>query len=79
MSKKQSMFGAEAAKRQLEQQSIEAKLTGKPADKEKDPNEIIRVNISLSNAYKDRLQAYAKKKCMSVSVLIRTWIDEHCD
>ena len=76
-----NIFDKEQAERQKEQREKEAKMIA-PAAKEasgKDPDEIIRVNISLSNAYKDRIQAYAKKHCMSVSVLIRTWIDEHCD
>ena len=76
-----NIFDKEQAERQKEQREKEAKMIA-PAAKgasDKDPDEIIRVNISLSNAYKDRIQAYAKKHCMSVSVLIRTWIDEHCD
>lgn len=76
-----NIFDKNQAERLKEQREKEAQMKA-PAAKGssgKDPDEIIRVNISLSNAYKDRIQAYAKKHCMSVSVLIRTWIDEHCD
>lgn len=78
--KKPSMFGAEAAKRQLEQEALEAKLTNKtPAAQEADDNKIIRMNISITESYRQRLMAYAKKKCLPASAIIRMWIDEHCD
>lgn len=82
-SKPTSMFGAEAARRQLQQAELESKLTNKPMEASPDPQEdqeqIIRMNVSLPKSYKDRLTAYAKKKSMPVSVLIRTWIDDNCD
>ena len=80
--KPMSMFGAEAAKRQLQQAELESKLlnkSGEASDPNEDPEHIIRINISLPKSYKDRLTAFAKKKSMPVSVLIRTWIDENCD
>lgn len=80
--KPMSMFGAEAAKRQLQQAELESKLlnkSGEASDPKEDPEQIIRINVSLPKSYKDRLTAFAKKKSMPVSVLIRTWIDENCD
>lgn len=77
--KKTSMFGAEAAKRQIEQESLEAKLTGKPAAQEDNDDQIIRMNISLTKGYHKKLLAYAKKRCLPASAIIRMWIDEHCD
>jgi hypothetical protein len=57
-----------------------AEIKGEAAVQEpkEDPNEVIRVNISLTKAYKERLTAYSKRKCIPVSMLIRNWIDEHC-
>lgn len=79
MAKKPSMFGAEAAKRQKEQEALESKLTGKPAAQEDNDDQIIRMNISLTKGYHKKLLAYAKKRCLPASAIIRMWIDEHCD
>lgn len=73
----ESIFGQAAAMRQKEQKDREAKLKNMPTAQ--DDDEIIRVNISLSRAYHEKMKAYAKKKCIPVSMLIRNWIDEHCD
>ena len=74
-----SMFGAEAAKRQIEQEALEAKLKHEPAALEDNDDQIIRMNISITKGYHKKLMAYSKKKCLPASALIRMWIDEHCD
>ena len=79
---KSNFFNAEAERIKAEHDAKEAALTNTPAAQEvpkEDLNKIIRVNISLSKAYHNRLQDYAKRKCIPVSMLIRNWIDEHCD
>lgn len=74
-----SMFGAEAAKRQIEQETLEAKLKHEPAAQEDNDDQIIRMNISITKGYHKKLMAYSKKRCLPASALIRMWIDEHCD
>lgn len=87
-----SMFGAEAAKRQIEQEALEAQLKNEPAPASQESSEnnspaaqvndddkIIRMNISITKGYHKKLMAYSKKKCLPASALIRMWIDEHCD
>ena len=38
----------------------------------------VPMNITLPVEYKEKLQAYAKEKHLSASILIQMWIDEHC-
>lgn len=77
MTKKTSMFSAEAISRQKEQEAIKEQLglsSGAPAATDKK----VRMNITLSNEHKDRLNTAAKQKHVSASVLIQQWIDENC-
>ena len=70
---RKSIFDDAAESRQQEQERIEAQLTNKASNRKE------HLNISLPKEYKDKLFAYAKKRCLSASVLIQMWIDEHCD
>lgn len=74
--KPQSMFGAAAAKRQKEQESLEASLLNKP---EKTSNRKERMNIVLPSECKKRLMDYARRKSLSASVVIQMLINEHLD
>lgn len=75
MSKKQSMFSTEAANRHQEQTALANQLTGAP----KPPTRKVPMNITLPLEHKNKLQAAAKAKGLSASVIIQMWIDEHCD
>ena len=68
-------FKQEAEKRQEQQQQIEAKLIGE----DQEPSGRVRMNITLPVENKNRLQAAARKKSVSASYLIQSWIEEHCD
>jgi hypothetical protein len=71
---KESIFSADAVKRQKEQEQIKKKLTNtKEVSLRKVP-----MNITLPIEYKEKLQSYAKEKHLSASILIQLWIDEHC-
>lgn len=71
---KESIFSADAVKRQKEQEQIEKKLTNtKEISLRKVP-----MNITLPIEHKEKLQSYAKEKHLSASILIQMWIDEHC-
>lgn len=79
---KESIFGEAMAKRQKEQKDLEDKLKNAPAAKEtpeEDEDPVVRINVSLTESTRKRLLAYAKKKKVPYSALIRLWIDEHCD
>lgn len=75
MAKHTSMFSADAAKRHQEQETLTQKLTAPESSK---PENKVRMNITLPQDYKDKLNAAAKEKHLSASVLIQMWIDEHC-
>ena len=74
--KPMSMFGAEAAKRQKEQETLEASLTNKP---EKSTNRKERMNIVLPSDCKKRLMDYARRKSLSASVVIQMLINDYLD
>jgi hypothetical protein len=76
-------YGKIQKERSKEQEDIEAgikdpaaKVAPKP-EEEEDP--VVRINVSLTESTRKRLLAYAKKKKVPYSALIRLWIDEHCD
>ena len=71
--KPKSMFSVDAAKRHEEQTALESQLKGSPK-----PTRKVPMNITLPKEYKDRLTAAARERHISASVLIQTWIDEHC-
>ena len=73
MAKNESIFSTAALKRQQEQEAIESQLKGSPK-----PTRKVPMNITLPKDYKDRLTAAARERHISASVLIQTWIDEHC-
>lgn len=75
MAKRESIFSVDAAKRQKEQADIEKKVTKQVDDTS---SRKVPMNISLPVEYKEKLQAYAKEKHLSASILIQMWIDEHC-
>lgn len=81
MAAKSNMFRNEADRIKTEHDAREAALTNAPAAQEahEDLDKIIRVNISLTKGYHKKLIAYAKKRCLPASAIIRMWIDEHCD
>ena len=75
MAKRKSCFDIDAEARQKEQQTIENKIMGKM---EPIRNRKVPMNITLPLEYKEKLQAYAKERNISASILIQMWIDEKC-
>lgn len=94
MAKKENLFGsfdAAVQERQAEQAKIEARVTGqaappKPKQKERAvplgrPRKRLdatSMTISISQADKDLVKAYAFSHALTVSDLIHAWINEHC-
>ena len=72
--KPKSIFSVDAAKRHQEQTALASELTGAP----KPPTRKVPMNITLPLEHKNKLQAVAKAKGLSASVIIQMWIDEHC-
>ena len=72
--KTQNMFSVDAAKRHQEQTALESQLTGSPK-----PTRKVPMNITLPVEHKNKLQAAAKAKGLSASLIIQMWIDEHCN
>ena len=72
--KPKSIFSVDAAKRHQEQTALASELTGAP----KPPTRKVPMNITLPLEHKNKLQAAAKAKGLSASVIIQMWIDEHC-
>ena len=70
---KESIFSVEAAKRQVEQESLQKKVGLTVEDKKKVP-----MNITLFPEHKYKLKEYAKKKHLSASIVIQMWIEEFC-
>ena len=73
---KESIFSVDAVKRQKEQEQMEKKLS--KTNTEEVSGRKVPMNITLPVEYKEKLQAYAKDKHLSASILIQMWIDEHC-
>ena len=71
--KPKSIFSVDAAKRHEEQTTLESQLKGSPK-----PTRKVPMNITLPLEHKNKLQAAAKAKGLSASVIIQMWIDEHC-
>lgn len=78
-------YGAAAEARQQEQSKIEAAVTGAP--EEKRPGTVGRprkrqnattMTVSISQADKDRVKAYAFHHALTVSDLLHQWIELHC-
>ena len=69
----ESMFSAEAAKRQMDQA---AKMKKSGIDAAGPSKKFERVNISLPAEYRNKLQELAEKNETTVSHLVRTWINE---
>ena len=78
MSKKfESAISAEAAANARRERDLESKIMAEITGAVKNDNKV-KMNITLNQDFKDRLQKEARRKGMSASVLIQTWIDEHC-
>ena len=74
-------FKQEAEKRQEQQQQIEAQLTGSEESKAEEikSKKRVRMNITLPPEHKKRLETAARKKSVSASYLIQSWIEDHCE
>lgn len=72
----ESMFSAEAAKRQMDQA---AKMKKSGIDAAEPSKKFERINISLSEESRRKLQILADKNETTVSQLIRSWIIEKYD
>ena len=72
--KPKSIFSVDAAKRHQEQTALATELTGAPK-----PTRKVPMNITLPVEHKKKLQAAAKAKGLSASLIIQMWIDEHCN
>lgn len=72
--KPKSIFSVDAAKRHQEQTALASELTGAPK-----PTRKVPMNITLPVEHKKKLQAAAKAKGLSASLIIQMWIDEHCN
>ncbi len=72
----ESIFSVDAVKRQKEQEKIEKNLS--KSHTEDISGRKVPMNITLPVEYKEKIQAYAKEKHLSASILIQMWIDEHC-
>lgn len=92
MAKKENLFGSfdlAAAERQQEQERIEARVTGQAAPPEPKGRAVplgrprkrldaTTMTISISQADKDLVKAFAFSRALTVSDLVHTWINEHC-
>lgn len=79
MSKKfESAISAEAAANARRERELESKIMAEITGAPKTDNKV-KMNITLNQDFKDRLQKEARRRGMSASVLIQTWIDEHCE
>lgn len=79
MAKKfESAISAEAAANAIRERELESKIMAEITGAVKNDNKV-KMNITLNQDFKDRLQKEARRKGMSASVLIQTWIDEHCE
>lgn len=89
--KNENIFAQAAAKRKVEQRTLEEQLTGanhvvdsKSEDTAKSidaigaSNRKVPMNISLPADFKRRLIDYANSKHISASIVIQLWIDEYC-
>ena len=73
---KESIFSVDAVKREREQADLEKKVG--LSTEEAVSNRKVPMNITLPLEYKRKLQAYAKEKHLSASILIQIWIDKYC-
>ena len=79
MAKKfESAISAEAAANARRERELESKIMAEITGAPKTDNKV-KMNITLNQDFKDRLQKEARRRGMSASVLIQTWIDEHCE
>lgn len=79
MAKKfESAISAEAAANARRERELESKIMAEITGAPKNDNKV-KMNITLNQDFKDRLQKEARRRGMSASVLIQTWIDEHCE
>jgi len=71
--KRVNRFKADSEARHAEQTELFNSLTGAPK-----PAKRVPMNITLPQEQKNKLQAAAKAKGLTASVMIQMWIDEHC-
>lgn len=77
MSEKRSNPLFEQQKR-LAQQDELVKMAMPEMKTEQKRSRKVSMNITLPQAYKEKLQKYSVEKQLSASILIQMWIDEHC-
>ncbi len=82
MATKENMFSAAAQRREQEQQQIEAAVTGKVSvgggKVRKRGDHATTMSLSVSLEDKIKIKEYAARRCLSVSDILHSWIEEHC-
>ena len=81
MAEKKNMFEQAAVKRQQEQETIEAAVLGKPAQKDtwrarKRGDDATSITLSISREDKERLREISAKRGCSISDLLHQWTTE---
>ena len=66
----ESIFKTAAQARQKDQAEIKSDIAEK--------RRIEKINLSIPSDYKERLMNYCDKNYISVSALLRQWIDANC-
>ena len=75
----ESAISAEAAANAIKERQLESKIMAEITGAAPRGENKVKMNITLNQDFKDRLQKEARRKGMYASVLIQTWIDEHCE
>lgn len=67
----ESIYKIDAQARKKNQEKIKNKI--------KEKNKFEKINLSIPAEYKEKLQKYCDKNYISISALLRSWIDMHCN
>ena len=67
----ESIYKLDAVARTKNQEKIHNKI--------KEKNKFEKINLSIPAEYKEKLQKYCDKNYISISALLRSWIDMHCN
>lgn len=67
----ESIYKLDAQARTKNQEKIHNKI--------KEKNKFEKINLSIPAEYKEKLQKYCDKNYISISALLRSWIDMHCN
>ena len=67
----ESIYKLDAVARTKNQEKIHKKI--------KEKNKFEKINLSIPAEYKEKLQKYCDKNYISISALLRSWIDMHCN